>query len=274
MIMYAQLQVTVHAHPTKRDLSDAGVGLHARASQPQKKGIISKSQSKRKGSSNEAHARRDIRKEMQRSNPMPAPLTINPDHCRGYPRQPPAIGLRRACLSAITSFAAMTDSATVEALDLGRLLPSLSLDDAESQRVNVRMRVEPVGAGYFVRADVSAPLSFHCDCCSKTFQQHVQCDFQVWLTPSAAVPTDATELPFPAILKVADLTDYVRDAIAVASPPVSLCGLPDCTASQARHGMGISRGASGWETSSSDDPIADERTGLRSSLLRRAISRP
>jgi hypothetical protein len=41
-------------------------------------------------------------------------------------------GLRRACLSAITSFAAMHDSATVEALDLGRLLPALSLDDAES----------------------------------------------------------------------------------------------------------------------------------------------
>lgn len=124
--MNMHAQVTVHAHSAKRYLLDAGAGLHARASQSQNKGVISKLQSKRKGSSSKAHARRNIRKELQ---PMPAPLT---DHCRGYPHQPPAIGLRRACLSAITSFAAMHDSATVEALDLGRLLPALSLDDAET----------------------------------------------------------------------------------------------------------------------------------------------
>jgi hypothetical protein len=88
--MNMHAKVTMHAHTAKRDLLDAGAGLHARASQSKNKGVNSKSQSKRKGSNSKAHVRRNIRKESQRSKP--APLTIKPDHCRGYPRQPPAIG--------------------------------------------------------------------------------------------------------------------------------------------------------------------------------------
>jgi len=152
-----------------------------------------------------------------------------------------AAGLPRSSLKAIKYEDVLYDRCAVEALNLSSDMSSLVEESSAKRPVNVEMLVQKVtGSGYWVRGTAAAPLVLQCLCCGRGFEGPVEGPFEVWLNPSPTFEDapDANELPFPSNLKVADLSTYVVDALALAAPIEPVCDSPACVTAKAEGRMG------------------------------------
>mmetsp|Transcript_29774 Transcript_29774/g.53376 ORF Transcript_29774/g.53376 Transcript_29774/m.53376 type:complete len:272 (-) Transcript_29774:271-1086(-) len=169
--------------------------------------------------------------------------------------------------------------ASLNEIDLDRLLPSavlkvdMSGQTAASNSVDVLLRVENVGGGFYVKGSAFGEVALVCCACSAQCRCDVSARFEVWLSRDERNIDDIgpNEVPWPQHLRAVDLTEVAAAAMCDEILEHTDCAV--CASGDSVKGLSpMSTGETPWggreraETKSSGQMIFGDLVKLRESL--------
>eukprot|EP00884_Botryococcus_braunii_P013980 jgi/Botrbrau1/22583/Bobra.176_1s0014.3 len=194
-------------------------------------------------------------------------------------RQAPVVGLRRCDIPWGRPQPWDIDyQTTVGELLLAQLSSILATSEAAvKEPVDVRLAVNSVGAGLYVKGEVRSSVHLLCDCCTGQLIYPAYGTFQVWLDAKEdrGGDADANEIYFPQSQQVADLSGICQEALLSGLPVAPRCASTDCVSGAqvyvSPHGIRTgwlvapSHGSKNLSASLSDSKLA-QLQGLRKAL--------